>query len=325
MLDRYGENSVVTIESGGEPFLSNRARVEHPRHWEVPRPRTGRSSSTVPFRRLSVASNSEDGTAEATPNPTRNRPRTTPRASVMQLKPIKHVDPSTQSFLFTANSSSNAGRPTSLSDASDTDWDANKARRNRRKLWLMCEAVWRLISVPVTTVNDKVMSTCKTYRRIRNAHKDFYEMDYEMRLKAMFMLSTLLGGTVFLLIFEAMHMTFSFYLEDMDLESIWMLAYVMAYVVSIIWQHSLNQCLVFPTPAAGYCESLCLTFSVYAVTLLMTTLFGAFLMTYLHLSDHPQIVMVLTLPISGVINFYLLRWSFDYSATSSKDWDIVIL
>lgn len=292
---------------------------------------------------------SVDGQERPRSSPSEKRPENSPSPTKKSLRQIKHE----QRHYFMPLKEAELSLPppnrpfSSFSDASDStgDWEAvaaYKARRNRRR-W--CEYLERWISIPTTWVHQAGTAL----RKIQNVHKDFYDWDHASRQKLMFTLSTLLGGLVFLMFFECMHMTFSFYfgcgtaptqleglrrmLEEgaagpescLDPVSIWMLSYVMAYVVSIIWQHSLNQCLVFPTPGTGYCESLCLTFSVYFVTLLMSSFFGVFLMTYLHLKNNSQIVMVLTLPVSGVANFYLLRWAFDYSATASKDLDILII
>lgn len=216
-------------------------------------------------------------------------------------------------------------RSLAYSDASDPDEDiqVRKCRRARRK---MCHRCTRLLRIPYMGMKDVVEAIMKLVRRIRNVRKIFYEWDYDLQQKIMFAISTLLGCIVFILLFESIHLTLLMYMADMAAPGIWMLAYVLAYIVSIVWQHSLNQCLVFPQYSEdSYCESLFQTFTVYAVTLLLTTICGAVMMSGLRMMDHPQVVMIMTLPLSGICNFYLLQWCMDYSHGNIPDSDIIIL
>ena len=80
-------------------------------------------------------------------------------------------------------------------------------------------------------------------------------------------------------------------------------SYLLAYVISIAWQHALHRLLVFQSQS--YCLSLLHTYLSYSFSLAMMALLGSFLIGHLHISA--RLVACVTLPLSAVANYYLLR------------------
>ena len=86
-----------------------------------------------------------------------------------------------------------------------------------------------------------------------------------------------------------------------------MLSYAGAYLISIVWQHGLNRYFVFPT--APYCTSLLHTYLIYSFSFALMTVCGTFAITAYHVP--PRLVTVMTLPVSGLFNYYLLRYCLE--------------
>ena len=86
-------------------------------------------------------------------------------------------------------------------------------------------------------------------------------------------------------------------------------SYLLAYVISIAWQHALHRLLVFSNQP--YCLSLCHTYASYSTSLLCFAALGALLIHGLHWP--PRFVAAITLPCSAVSNYYLLRACMHYN------------
>jgi len=123
-----------------------------------------------------------------------------------------------------------------------------------------------------------------------------------VREKVLFAVSSILGSGFFFLLFESFFRLLSYNL-DLDPGTTFTVSYTVAYLVSILYQHMLNRLLVFQT--APYCSSLCHTYAVYSISLVLLTALGAALISALHAP--PRVVACVTLPVSGFANFYLLR------------------
>lgn len=132
----------------------------------------------------------------------------------------------------------------------------------------------------------------------------------QMQERMMFMFSTMLGTTLFFILFECLYRISIYNLEEA--ESAFVLSYAGAYLISIVWQHGLNRYFVFPS--APYCQSLFHTYLIYSASFAIMTICGTFLITHFHIP--PRLVTLGTLPISGVFNYYFLRFCLEESSHS---------
>lgn len=128
------------------------------------------------------------------------------------------------------------------------------------------------------------------------------EVPLAVREKLLFVLSSLLGTTFFFILFEAVFRVATYNLS-LHSEQLFTISYVTAYLISILYQHLLNRMLVFR--AAPYCASLCHTYFVYSISLVILTTLGAILIRIAQVN--PRFIACGTLPASGVLNYYLLR------------------
>jgi len=139
----------------------------------------------------------------------------------------------------------------------------------------------------------------------KSVHKRFKDLSVESQEQLLFGTATLLGTATFLVLFECLYRINSYNLERA--ETVFSVSYASAYLLSIIWQHSLNRWCVSSFSATPYWASLCQTYLVYSMSLTLMSFAGAVLVSSLSLS--PRLVTLFTLPTSGVLNYYLLRWA----------------
>ena len=135
----------------------------------------------------------------------------------------------------------------------------------------------------------------------------YKELPSSTREKALFLLSSTLGTVLFFFLFESFMIVLT---TDLDVvEGAFTLSYLLAYVISIAWQHALHRLLVFSHQP--YCLSLLHTYASYSFSLLCFAALGALLIQAMRWP--PRLVAAITLPCSAVANYYLLtrlaRWS----------------
>ncbi|ETO24967.1 hypothetical protein RFI_12172 [Reticulomyxa filosa] len=159
------------------------------------------------------------------------------------------------------------------------------------------------------------------YNRFRIFRKELYEMDVETQQKYYFTFSTILATLLFYLMFEILDaMIKRGLIIDLPLflrQYSFTLAWSVAYLASVMWQHILNRFLVFHTGNSGaessgtddsFCESLWRTYLVYGFSLVLSGIVGLLLQSWTGLPE--RMVLFLTLPLSGVSNYYLLRMCY---------------
>ena len=149
---------------------------------------------------------------------------------------------------------------------------------------------------------DMWISTLLSVSWVKNAMNRYKELPWSTREKLMFVLSSTLGTILFLFLFESFMIVNTYDLEDGS-HGAFTLSYLLAYVISIAWQHALHRLLVFQSQS--YCLSLLHTYLSYSFSLVMMALLGTFLIGQLHISA--RLVACVTLPLSAVANYYLLR------------------
>ena len=137
---------------------------------------------------------------------------------------------------------------------------------------------------------------------VRDVMSRYKELPWSTREKLMFVLSSTLGTVLFLFLFESFMIVNTYDLEDGS-HGAFTVSYLLAYVISIAWQHALHRLLVFQSQP--YCLSLLHTYLSYSFSLAMMALLGSFLIGQLRISA--RLVACVTLPLSAVANYYLLR------------------
>ena len=165
-------------------------------------------------------------------------------------------------------------------------------------------------------------ATPSAYDRVKHLSvRRWKEISVGAREKLLFFASSLLGSLFFFVLFEAMFRVTAYHLSTITEESLFMFSYVIAYLISILYQHALNRLLIFR--AAPYCSSLCHTYAVYSISLAVLTTVGACLIRLLHVN--PRLIACITLPASGVLNYYLLRVCIEGSARDLQDSEMTVL
>jgi hypothetical protein len=132
------------------------------------------------------------------------------------------------------------------------------------------------------------------------------DLPLDLREKLLFAFASLIGTGLFMILFECFYRLLAYNL-DLDDSTTFTVSYVVAYLISILYQHLLNRLLVFAQ--APYCSSLCHTYAVYSISLVLLTVIGATFIRALHVS--PRLIACITLPASGIVNFTLLRACLD--------------
>ena len=149
---------------------------------------------------------------------------------------------------------------------------------------------------------DLWISALSSASCVKSAVNRYKELPWSTREKLMFMLSSTLGTVLFLFLFESFMIVNTYDLEDGS-HGAFTVSYLLAYVISIAWQHALHRLLVFQSQP--YCLSLTHTYLSYSFSLAVMALLGTFLIDRLHFSA--RLVACVTLPGSAVANYYLLR------------------
>jgi hypothetical protein len=146
-------------------------------------------------------------------------------------------------------------------------------------------------------------TTPSAYDRMKqNSIRKWKDVPAGVREKILFVVSSLLGTAFFFILFESFMRVSGYYLSFNE-EQIFTLSYVAAYLISILYQHMLNRVLIFRN--APYCSSLCHTYFVYSISLVILTTVGAVLIRVAHIN--PRVIACFTLPSSGVLNYALLK------------------
>lgn len=154
-------------------------------------------------------------------------------------------------------------------------------------------------------MGSQVWHSMQTASAWRGLHKRFRDLSSEHQEQVLFTMATLLGTLTFLVLFECFYRLNSYTLEAA--ETVFSVSYVAAYLISIVWQHALNRWLIHSFAAAPYWASLGQTYIVYSLSLAVMASAGAILISFLAIS--PRLVTLLTLPSSGVLNYYLLTFA----------------
>ena len=172
-------------------------------------------------------------------------------------------------------------------------WSSNLVQRCR---------TWCSDACCIAVSPDLWISSILSVSWIKNAMNRYKELPWGTREKLMFMLSSTLGTILFLFLFESFMIVNTYDLED-GTHGAFTLSYLLAYVISIAWQHALHRLLVFQSQS--YCLSLLHTYLSYSFSLALMALLGSLLISQLHISA--RLVACVTLPLSAVANYYLLR------------------
>ena len=148
---------------------------------------------------------------------------------------------------------------------------------------------------------ERWSSTCWSMSAVKDAEGWYTALPSSTREKLLFVLSSTLGSVLFFFLFESFMIIG---LTDLEArEGAFIGSYLLAYVISIAWQHALHRLLVFSHQP--YCLSLFHTYASYSFSLLCFAALGALLRHGLHWP--PRLVVVIILPCSAVSNYYLLR------------------
>lgn len=138
---------------------------------------------------------------------------------------------------------------------------------------------------------------------IADARAWFKELSSDTREKLLFILSSMLGTCLFLLLFEAMLTMTAYDLEDSKASVAIVTCYVLSYLISILWQSAFYRILVYS--AEPFCWQLINTYVSYSISLICVTVIGYVAIHLLSLS--PRLVALALMPANAAINFYLLR------------------
>eukprot|EP00455_Lapot_gusevi_P005340 TRINITY_DN1227_c0_g1_i2.p1 TRINITY_DN1227_c0_g1~~TRINITY_DN1227_c0_g1_i2.p1 ORF type:complete len:213 (+),score=29.13 TRINITY_DN1227_c0_g1_i2:33-641(+) len=138
--------------------------------------------------------------------------------------------------------------------------------------------------------------------KYRDLKKQYYELSIEIQDKVMFGVSTILGSLIFFILFLAISSILAIYLDRAD--SVFVLSYLFSYLTSIFWQFALNRHFLIGLDHLPFCSSLMQTYVLYSASLVSVSLFGVMLVNFFEMS--PGISSLVTLPASGLLNYYLL-------------------
>jgi len=141
---------------------------------------------------------------------------------------------------------------------------------------------------------------------VRGLMRRYRSMDADWQERVMFVIATLLGTLLFFILFEALY-RFSYYSME-HIQTAFTVSYMSAYLISIIWQHALNRCLLPSFSYNSYWTSLLQTYVVYSFSLGMMTVIGAAAIRWF--AFHPRTVTAISLPSSGVLNYLALQFLF---------------
>jgi len=131
----------------------------------------------------------------------------------------------------------------------------------------------------------------------------------------MFIVSNvLLGALIFFIVFGIFLMVAEHIYSTKELA--FSMTYIISYLLSVLWQHRLNRCLVLKNPGSRYCSGLLQSYLIYSSSLFVTSMMGTYLIKNAGVS--PRNVTFLTLSVGGVVNYLLLKLCFPSSGNSSS-------
>eukprot|EP00474_Spongospora_subterranea_P011236 CRZ11694.1 hypothetical protein [Spongospora subterranea] len=124
--------------------------------------------------------------------------------------------------------------------------------------------------------------------------------------KVLFGASTALGTILFLLLCESLLriISLAFVISQ---NYAFIASYIISYILSILWQHSLNRLLI-PNNHKDkpYCHQFSHTFMAYFISLLLSALIGGLLLSISAMQSH--IISMITLTIGGICSFKILQY-----------------
>jgi len=91
-------------------------------------------------------------------------------------------------------------------------------------------------------------------------------------------------------------------------------SWLSAYLLSIVWQHSLHRYLVFGA-TGNYWKTLMWTYVSYTLSLVLSSVLNYVLADQLSLNH--RIAFVLTLLLTGILNFFTLKSAFEAPAATA--------
>ena len=150
-------------------------------------------------------------------------------------------------------------------------------------------------------------------QKFRQWQKELHEAPLEVKEKYFFVISTIISTILFYILFLCLDVMIKrwFALPPFITGYSFSISYCISYLTSVVWQHFFNQYFVFSITGnsnnrENFCDSLFRTYLVYGCSLLITGIVGSLLQVYCGIAD--EFVLFVTLPISGIINYYLLRY-----------------
>eukprot|EP00485_Elphidium_margaritaceum_P024751 CAMPEP_0202714736 /NCGR_PEP_ID=MMETSP1385-20130828/79104_1 /ASSEMBLY_ACC=CAM_ASM_000861 /TAXON_ID=933848 /ORGANISM="Elphidium margaritaceum" /LENGTH=325 /DNA_ID=CAMNT_0049375657 /DNA_START=623 /DNA_END=1600 /DNA_ORIENTATION=+ len=221
------------------------------------------------------------------------------------------------------------------SDISSLDSRRRKKRQSRRRnnrLQRALSAITTANAIICSVITHTVRTIVWTCGKLQKWQKDVQEAPIETKEKYFFVASTLVSTLLFYLLFVCLDFMIKhwFALPQAITEFSFSISYCIAYLSSVIWQHFFNQYFVFalkvstatstdvlPIDAVNgndFCDSLLRTYLVYGCSLLCTGVIGTALQARFGIAD--EFVFFITLPMSGVMNYYLLRYCHSRQSSS---------
>jgi len=187
--------------------------------------------------------------------------------------------------------------------------DISKAKR-RLSNWSMSlkNNIVAPLSPSIRNVVASYSSASKHLTIMRKEVKQFRDLDADTRQKLAFVFSSLIGTGMLCTLFKlltAMLTSTRFFVRPLSLSKSFAISYYIAYLFSVLWQHILNRWFVFESGEESFLDSLFSTYVVYGFSMLVSSLISMTLISLVKVD--PNSAFLLTLPVNGVSNFYLLR------------------
>eukprot|EP01083_Nonionella_stella_P145941 458338_1 len=208
---------------------------------------------------------------------------------------------------------------------SDCPSDISSLDSRRRKRSKSKPSKWRKLITWMKYMNSTLCQTFKFLfevmllwcNKFQKWQKELHEAPIEVKEKYFFVVSTIISTILFYILFICLDVMIKhwFALPSFITEYSFSISYCISYLTSVIWQHFFNQYFVFTITRytnhansmdSAFCDSLFRTYLVYGCSLMMTGIMGSLLQIYAGIAD--ELILFLTLPISGIMNYYLLRY-----------------
>ena len=203
--------------------------------------------------------------------------------------------------------------------------DSRRRRKKKisyiTKLFSWMKYINSIICQIVKFTFDFIILSCN---KLQKWQKDIQEAPIEVKEKYFFVISTIISTSLFCIFFLCLDFMIKhwFALPHFITNHSFSISYCISYLTSVIWQHFLNQYFVFALRKTtisitnnnnnnnDFCNSLFRTYLVYGCSLLLTGILTYLLQIYCGIDDddHPLMVLSFTLPVSGAMNYYLLRY-----------------